>query len=249
MAVPTSDDEPDHGTAPAQVDDPDHTIFGALSGPCLLCGRPSTYTCPFKADTFQCEFLCGWPVPRDIRARLRRIKEEEERQDAEFWGYEADDENEAGKNNANAQDSNDAAAETEVVSGVVPVGGHTTNDAKGGCVSSDADDIDVYGEMHETLFPKEVPRRPVQSKESRGGTATKNIGDGEVKIATSGKRKSKGGHNEENNKDRPAKKQKTAGGTSMTTSKEPAKCTKVKDRHAVPERKSRLGFPDWMSWK
>ncbi|KAK7966916.1 uncharacterized protein PG986_001193 [Apiospora aurea] len=248
MAVPTSDDEPDNGTAPAQVDDPDHIIFGALSGPCLLCGRPSTYTCPFKADTFQCEFLCGWPVPRDIRARLRRIKEEEERQEAEFWGYEADDEKEAGKHNAHARDSNDAAAaETEAVSGVVPVGGHTTNDAKGGCISSDADDVDVYGEMHKTLFPKGVPRPPGQSKKPRG-TATEDIGDGEVKIATSGKRKSKG-HNEENSKDRPAKKQKTAGETSTTAPKEPANCTRLKDRHAVPERKSRLGFPDWMSWK
>ncbi|KAK8034841.1 hypothetical protein PG993_009836 [Apiospora rasikravindrae] len=238
MPVSTSDDESDN----------DQAIFGAPSGPCLLCGRPSAYTCPFKADTFQCEFLCSWPVPRDIRARLRRIKEQEERRDAEFWGYEADDEKEGGNSNAHAQDMDDAAAAETTVSGVVPVGGNTTNDAKGDCVSSDADDVDGYGEMHKTLFPEGAPRRPVPSKKTQGGTAVKDIGDGGMQIATSGKRKSKG-HNEDNNKDRPAKKSKKVDGPSTTVAKDPADCFKLGGRHSLPRRKAKLGFADWLSWK
>ncbi|KAK8136742.1 hypothetical protein PG984_004682 [Apiospora sp. TS-2023a] len=235
------------------------------SGPCWLCGHPSEFPSPLKRDAFECEFLCGWPVPHDIRERLRQVKKEEERRDAELHGYEADDENED-----DVQDTADT-----VVSVTIDEDGHIEGEmdglpsqatprmiaddhnrehhpaasqdtsitsyhfgADGAAAGSsyDTGDVDVYEEMHKTLFPSGAPWPPIPPTKPRDIT-DKAARPDDLQIASSGKRKSKDSH--EGSKDRPAKKQKIVGGPSTTVSKDPNNYFRLGGRHNLLGNKTK----------
>ncbi|KAK7953528.1 hypothetical protein PG996_014422 [Apiospora saccharicola] len=241
------------------------------SGPCWLCGRPSEFPSPLKEDTFECEFLCGWPVPHDIRERLRQVKKQEERRDAELRGYEADDENEDG-----IQDTADMMAgviidddghieaemdglPSQVTSRNIaddhkgehrPAASQDTSitsyhfGVDGGTAGSsyDTDDVDVYEEMHKTLFPSGAPWPPIPSTKPRDIT-DKAARHDDLQIASSGKR-TKSKDSNEGSKDRPAKKQKIVGGSITTVSKDPKNWFRLGGRHNLLGNKTKPGLDD-----
>lgn len=238
----------------------DQRALDAPSGPCLLCGRPSEYASPFKEDAFECEFQCGWPVPHDIRERLCQVKEQEERRDAELYGYEADDEQEDGAQDTaelraggTVHDGGPTGGEMDELPSQAPTqniadhhneehsdGSHTADmvslhsEEEGGMTGTfveldvDPGNVDVYEEMHKTLFPHGAPGPPIQPKKPRD-TTSKALGHDNLQIASSGKRRPKDGH--KGSKDRPAKKKNIVDGPSTTVSKDPTDCFRLGGRH------------------
>lgn len=262
-------DDNNNKTVDFVVYDDQHN-FAAPSGPCMVCGRPSEYPSPFKEDAFECEFLCGWPVPRDIRERLRLVKEQEERRDAESYGYEADDEKEDDaqdtaevtvsvtvRTNNNIGDEMDGFPSQAHITPKIadhhdkdsPVGSHDTSkvslhsEAAGGMADAyvDADNVDVYEEMHKTLFPGGVPWPQIRPTTPRSVT-NRVFRHNELQITSSGKRKSEDGNG--GSVDRPAKKQKIVSGPSRTVSKEPMEYFRLGGRHNLLGLKSRSSLAD-----
>ncbi|KAK8003220.1 hypothetical protein PG989_002939 [Apiospora arundinis] len=177
----------------------DHwTIFDAPSGPCYMCGRTSTFPSPFRDNHFECEFLCGTPVPLDAHERLRRLREDEERRDiAELYGYEfvveygneygydGDDEDEVHDSNNDQMEIDATEYEKNHDQIMIEQQPASSNDQDPsedtldyappkyemrGDTPGDPDYVDIYEEMNKTMFPEGIPGYSPQPAESRGNT-------------------------------------------------------------------------------
>ncbi|KAK7935333.1 hypothetical protein PG985_000828 [Apiospora marii] len=249
MDIPSSPHDDDNNqTADFVVYDDQHDDIPApSSGPCMVCGRISDFPSPFKENAFECEFLCGWPVPRDIRERLRRVKEQEERRDAESHGYDADDEQEDGGQDTSEGtislavnvNNNNLGDETDGLSSQAPA---TQNILDHHDEDSPMRKTSTYtGKCTRHSFPNGVPSPPTQPK-TPPGTANRALGHDDLQLASSGKRKPKDG--DESSKDRPAKKQKIAGGPSGTVSKDPMDYFRLGGRHNLLGFKAKPSLAD-----